>query len=434
MRCWLIEIGEPLPFDPGPPRLMRTGLIAEHLVHAGHQVVWWASRFSHTDRSIRPCADGDIQTKPGLVVRLLDGYHYQSSVGIKRMVHHRAVAAEFRRRSRSAQTPDVIICGVPTLELAAAAVNYGRINGIPVLLDLRDMWPDMFFEMVPRVSRPLARMLCQGILRDFSRTCRGASGLIGITDGFLAWGLTYAKRGRNSADRVVPHAYPSSQPTSDAQKAAGLMWDRLGVPDDNGHTFVISFIGSLSKRLSQQGHLQDAVAAASQLAVRYPNLKLVICGGGEDIKRWQRIATQQPNVVVSNQVNQAEVWTLLSRSTIGLVPYPNSFDFVNSIPNKVGEYLSMGLPIVSSLDGALGSFLRHHRCGESYRPGGVTELIDVFGQLHDDSVRIAQMSEAASVAYWSQLAADRVYPHFVKHVEEVVSSFKRARPPFAVSA
>lgn len=424
LRCWLIEIGEPLPIDPGPPRLMRTGLLAARLARAGHDVLWWASRFDHIRRRFRESQGADPVAGGDVSIRLLKGGGYVRSVSLSRLLHHRRVAAEFVALAPSYPKPDIILCCMPTLELAAEAVRYGKAHGVPVLLDLRDLWPDIFVEMMPRQLRAVGRVLIQPAARNFATTCAAASGLIAITSEFLEWGLGYAGRQQGGADRVVPHAYPAEVPPQSAVTRAEDFWNARGVlgsPD----SFLVTFVGTLSTRTARQGCLSDAFEAAGMLEQRCPRLKLVICGGGEAFPWLAKKASEYSNVIVPGQVDHAGVWTLLSRSSIGLVPYPNSPDFSRSIPNKVGEYLSMGLPVTSSLDGALGRFLREHSCGQVYPAGNSARLAELWARLYDDRPGWEQTSRRATEAYSAHLSADRVYSGLVAHLEYVAASYRR---------
>ena len=48
-------------------------------------------------------------------------------------------------------------------------------------------------------------------------------------------------------------------------------------------------------------------------------------------------------------VNKPEIWILMRIAQVGLAPYRSTEDFIISIPNKAIEYMSAGLPVISSL-------------------------------------------------------------------------------------
>ena len=66
----------------------------------------------------------------------------------------------FRRASRGESHPILIVAAIPSLEWAEAAVEFGRLRGIPVVIDVRDLWPDVFSECpAKRGGRSLGRFL-----------------------------------------------------------------------------------------------------------------------------------------------------------------------------------------------------------------------------------------------------------------------------------
>ena len=74
MRAWLITIGEPLPSDPGPPRLLRAGILASMMQTRGVEVTWWTSAFDHQRKAMR---EGQAAIAPqGHRMELLRGEPY----------------------------------------------------------------------------------------------------------------------------------------------------------------------------------------------------------------------------------------------------------------------------------------------------------------------------------------------------------------------
>ena len=49
-------------------------------------------------------------------------------------------------------------------------------------------------------------------------------------------------------------------------------------------------------------------------------------------------------------VDAAKIFVLMRRSAVGLDPLPDRYDFLATINNKAIEYMSAGLPVISSPD------------------------------------------------------------------------------------
>src|SRR5205823_44988 len=138
-----VQIGEELPFDPGPPRLLRTALLAAELCRRGHDVTLWNAGFNHQKKVMRPETGRKLLTPQGYRVALLAGRPYRKNISIARILSHRENARSFAAMTRDELPPDVMTCGLPSLEMADAATRYATDHGIPIALDCRDLWPDV---------------------------------------------------------------------------------------------------------------------------------------------------------------------------------------------------------------------------------------------------------------------------------------------------
>ena len=91
---------------------------------------------------------------------LLTGCGYQSDRSLRRLFHNRQTATEFARlTSLRKDSPDIIFAPVPILELAQASVYYGVQKNIPVIVDIRDLWPDVYLTMIPKAIHSIGRKL-----------------------------------------------------------------------------------------------------------------------------------------------------------------------------------------------------------------------------------------------------------------------------------
>ncbi len=418
MRVWLVTIGEPLPIDSANERLLRTGIVAEALVARGHDVVWWTSAFNHSLKSFRANEDRSIQLGPKLRLELLYGGGYRRNISIDRIRDHRRLAARFQELAASAPPPDIIQCSFPPVELSLAAVEFGRSKGIPVILDIRDLWPDVFWDVAPRVLRPVARFATQHWTRDVRRACAGASHIWGHAPAFVEWGLEHAGRAGTSHDRVFPHAYVDWQPSDAQRREAEATWDSLGVRRDDGST-TVCFTGTIG----HQFDMETVLDAAAQL--RAHPIRFVMCGTGDQLDRLRQRAAGLSNCIWPGWRTRFEIWTLLRRASIGLAPYIRRTDFLATIPNKAAEYFSANLPVALSLDeGLLHGLLHEYDCGFSYA-GNAAVLAEHLRRLHVDRDTLTRMSANARTLFDRRFRADIVYREMIDALETIAGASRR---------
>jgi hypothetical protein len=157
VRIWIATITEPLPCDGDDVRLHRVGTLARALVERGHNVLWWASTFDHFTRAQRFTTDTSVKSGSRLVLKLIRSPGYRSNVSASRLADHAYSAFRFVRLARHEDRPDVILACLPTLEMAAASCWIGGRLKVPVVVDVRDLYPDVFVEVFPKWMRPFVR-------------------------------------------------------------------------------------------------------------------------------------------------------------------------------------------------------------------------------------------------------------------------------------
>jgi hypothetical protein len=191
--------------DPGNPRQLRMSLIADALAERGNDVVWWSAAYHHTAKRYREAVSPVIAVRPRYEVRLLSGLSYRSNVSFRRLINHAQLGWRFRREARRPVPPDVVLCSFPIVELAWASVAYARQRRIPVIVDVRDLWPDILVDVAPRFARPLARLALTPMFRMARGALAGASAIVAVSSAYMSWALAYAHRSATPRDRVIPH-------------------------------------------------------------------------------------------------------------------------------------------------------------------------------------------------------------------------------------
>lgn len=418
MRIWLITVGEPLPVDGPDVRLYRTGILANLLVSRGHRVTWWSSAFDHTEKRQRSSGDTAIDLSENLRLILLHSVAYATNVSLSRIANHIGIARAFRRLAPQEPKPDLILASLPTLELALAAVKYGEQYQVPVVVDVRDLWPDIFVDLFPRPLQALARVILYPYTVIARRACRGAAAIIGITPAIVGWGLRYAGRPGTSRDKAFPLGYSSSEPSAEAVFKAGQFWRNHGIDEKTG--FIVCFFGAMGRQFD----LDTVIEAAKTVENTGADIRFVLCGKGDSHEHYKQLAASCSNVVFPGWVGASEIWTLMRMAKIGLAPYNSTPDFEMSIPNKVIEYFSAGLPIISSLQGVVANILLQYNCGMTYSRKNSVELANSIMYLHDNPEVLSEMSQNAGGLFKEKFIAENVYGELVSHLEDIANNYR----------
>ncbi|MDE2135778.1 MAG: glycosyltransferase [Alphaproteobacteria bacterium] len=394
MRIWLVTVGEPWPTDGDLPRLHRTGINAGFLAGQGHEIVSWSGTFDHASKTERTGHDVEFVPPQGYRQIGIHAGTYERNVSLKRIAYHRAVTRKFQQIAEKEQTPDIIVVSLTPLELARAAVAYGREANVPVVVDVRDMWPDIWAEKLPAALQPMRGLIFAPFYNDLKHAVRGATSLIGITESAIDWALSNAKRPRGPLDRAFPLVYQTERPAVDKITAAEKYWRSLGI-GNNPDTLVGCFFGTFTPRVDFETPLKAVSEMPEALRSR---VKLVLCGRGEDEALIRRYAEKTSQIVCHEWVHAPEIMALMQLSDFGLLPYRPTLDFVRSLPNKVFEYLNGGLPILTSLRGEVESLFDEYACGALYETQNPQSFAALVGKFVSERGQLAQLAEGARAA------------------------------------
>jgi glycosyltransferase involved in cell wall biosynthesis len=414
MNIWVIRDLEPLPTDPDDRRLMRTAMLCDALVEAGHEVTWFTSSFDHYRKRHRTRTDQSLRTPSGLAIEVLACRGYGRNVGPARVLHNRQFARRFAERYRGAtKRPELLLADIPTTEAAATVVRLGREAGIPTVVSVRDTWPDAFLSVLPPLVRPLALPM-QLVFDCQARFALGhATAVIGVSPRFLDWARRKGNRPDKAGDRVVPLGYVPVTLDAAAREAAA---ERLALPQSGT---VVAFVGSW-------GFSADlaTVAAAARLLAGRPDIRFVI---GGDTAGYETVAVSLralPNVTLAGWLDSSDIAALLERADIGLLPY--AAGATQGLPNKVYEYMAYGVHQVSTLGGEIAGLYAETGAGECIPPGDPAALAAVI------LARAARVRSAHERGDLRQLFADRfharhIYGEMARHVTGVAATYHLAR-------
>ena len=406
MKIWLIQTGEDIPLGNGI-RKLRTAVLAEELVRRGHQVTWWAASFSHLRKKWFEREKDRLVLDSGVNVELLHGRGYQSNVSMARVIDHRIVARQFKRRSIDMEQPDFVVCSLPPYDLAYQAAHYANRRSIPLIVDARDYWPDIFVDLAPVFLRPLIRLVLNSEFRLTREAFRAADSITAMSEDNLNWALSYCDREKNCTDRVFYLGFRAPQELSVDQPG----W--LRALDGR---FIVAFIGTFSKFHSP---LVLARAAAILQQDSRKDIAIVIAGAGGDIesKVKAEVAGLQ-NVTMPGWLDQSGIDILLSRAAIGVCPTSIDAKF---FPNKTFLYFSRGLPVLSAFQGELRRVLDGDGLGHYFHHNDATALANHIKAFCDDPTLHKKTRERVEQAFRERYDEKVVYADFADHIESLAA-------------
>ena len=413
LKVWVVQTGESLPTDDPTERPMRATQLARALIARGHEATVVSSAFWHQKKQHRATEFREERFHPRGTVVLVPSPGYRRHIGLARFHDHRQLAKAFRAVAARLPRPDAAIVGFPPIEIAWEAVKAARARGAAVLLDVKDQWPQIFWERLPVPLRPLGKAALTPLRLLAERSFREADGIISMSEPFLAWALARAGRPCRPSDGVFPFGVdmPRAPVVNSAMHDGG---DR------------IAFVGSITESFD----FATLIAGFRASAFCARGGRLVFCGTGDSLPAVRRLAAEHPRIEFRGWVRSDVIAEELSHSALGAAPYIDRGDFRMSIPNKICEYLAHGVPVLASDVGEGARLVRAHGTGTAYVPGSAESCAEcIDSATMRDLATTRAVRQRAHEVFKSEFLATEVYGRLVRHLERIVAAKRRGDAP-----
>lgn len=409
MNIWLFRWDEPLPFDQ-TARLRRAGLLATELLSRGHQVTWWTTNFNHFAKKLAFKPDEILQYKDNLTIVALKSLTYKRNASLVRLFSQRVSARHFQIMQRQFAKPDILIVHYPAIDLAYAAVRYAMKHNIPVIVDVRDMWPDTFIRLLPQVIRPLVQLFLWRSYQMKKYVFSKANVLISMSNDVLGWAVRTSSRQKSDLYRVFYLGAPRSSMNAEDIRPEIKQWLM-----NHQQCFVCAYIGTFGKSYS----LLSVIEAAKELLQSGDrSIVFILAGDGPDFTGIKQAADGLDSVFLPGWINSSEAAAILRQSKVALIPI-NDTTPEGVMCNKLFDYASSGVPVISSVDGEMRAFINQHQIGLFYQDKQVDQLILAVRALQQAPEKAAEMAGNSQKIFDEILNAEKIYFDYANLVETV---------------
>lgn len=414
MRFWTTVMGQRLE-DAHNTRSM---LLCAEMLRRGHEVTMWTSAYDHIAKEWRteylesggrPWVRAD-----GLVVRFMKGCGYRRNIGPQRFADHWLAARDFLRQAGSCPRPDAIVASIPDHFTAASAVKFGRRVGASVIVDVRDKWPDVFFDAAPSgVARSVARIVLCGETARARRALKGAQAILGMMKSMRDWGVALAGRPAGSDDRIF---YLTTSPKNfdldllQAQPTAAV----VPVIDAVRGRTVFTFVGTFN-RTQHPLLLIDALdLLASDPRYKPQELAFIIGGDGIGADELRARAAAHANVWLPGWLNSEMIAGVLRASDVGmlLTNFPTP-----AFNNKAFSYIASGLPIINCATGDLAELVEQEGVGLNVMGGSPASVAEAILALASDPEQRSAQAARMRALFNMRFERESNYSAYADHIE-----------------
>jgi glycosyltransferase involved in cell wall biosynthesis len=410
MNVWLINPYGPIPGERW--RDYRFTLLGRALAKRGHKVIWWTANFSHHFKQFRSENWRDMAIEPGFTIRLVPTTGYVKNIGIGRVRFEVMYAKNLYQSATKLMRPDCIVGIDPSQIVGWISARLARIFNVPLILDVFDLWPELFVLALPRLLRPVAPIVFSPLYLLRRSNLQRAAAITALCE-------TYLQVARKQAPKVASGLYKTIfngiNVIAFREAASDASMFNVNVTKQPGEIWAV-YAGSLGINYD----VHTLLLAALELEKRSRSIRLWIAGDGPlriDVTEFIE-ANHLTQLVYLGKLEPHDLARFYTACDIGICAYAPGSNV--AMPDKAYDYMAAGLPIVNSLRGELENFLHDHQIGVQYKAGDPTSLASALESLAVDKGRRLMM---ARNAYDAAMEFDQnvQYLKFVDLVERVIA-------------
>lgn len=276
------------------------------------------------------------------------------------------------------EKPDVIYTSSPDLFVAFFAMLFGRKHKIPVVMEVRDFWPESIvaYQKMSKYN-PIIKILYK--LEKWMY--KQADELIFLVEG---WEEYFKNKGW---DKIIDtskctHISNGVDITEFQNNEKNYQIQDADLEDTN--SFKLIYMGSIR----YVNNLQTLIDAAKVMKARgFENIKILIYGDGTQREELERECQKHElDVVFKGQIEKKYIPYILSKADVNLVNVKQSnLKEYGCSWNKLFEYMASGKPILSTAPVAYDLITRYHL--------GIAKEFKTAEEFADSIVAISQMTE-----------------------------------------
>lgn len=412
MRVWLMRASELMPVVDGNDHLLRMGLLGEKLSEKSHDVTWFASTFNHFKKKQYSDIDTIVDVADNYRLNLIKTPSYKKNISISRIINHKVLAIKLKRKIKNMEIPDLIFASFPTIEMAYEAIKYGKKNNVPVIVDVRDLWPDTFKHNLHGIIKMLSFPFVWYLEKKTHYIMKNAYSITSISSLMLNWALEKGKRIKTENDEFFYIGYKSKSIDNVDKKKLSFQ-----IKLKKNKSYVCFFA-----TINNQFNYSLIVDVAKKLENK--NIDIIVCGQGPKLEMFQSLSKTKgvDNILFLGWQEKANLDYILDHSIAGFAPYNDTFDFQMSVSNKFAEYLSHSLPVVITSSGYMKQLIYENKIG--FASDNVDELCNFFVNISKNEKLRNELSNNAIELYRKMFDADIIYEEMSNFLEKICKEYE----------
>lgn len=410
-NVWIFQTGEPVHSDTENTRKMRAINLANKLNENNYKVTLWTTDFYHQKKIHRHGSFKKIYFSDNLEIRFIPSPGYKKNISLKRLYDHLVLGFNlYALLNKENKVPDIAFIGYPPIETAFIFGRWLKNNNVPFIVDVKDMWPEIFLKGFPHRIIWLGKLMFFPYFFLSKKVISYATGISSMTSAMLDRYASKSGKQKSKFNKVF--RLTSERSVGSPEKQSIEWWAKKKVKIDQP---IILFIGSFMSVFN--------FTDIQKVAEINPGIQFVLAGDGDYLSEVKKSFEELENVFFPGWILENEVKAISLYATAFIAPYERIENFLLNFPNKIVDSLKYGKPIITSLHGEVGKLIKANNIGFLYEDH--KDLNKIIIKLVNDKSLQREMSENASNLYNREFEFNSVYGDFVNHLEWVYDNWEK---------
>lgn len=365
---------------PDMPSGTRSYEMAKRLVAAGHEVEMITSWRKQTNQK------GWYQENiDGINVHWFPNFYSNNMSFKERIRSFMRFAYAATTKAASFKDADIIFATSTPLTIAIPAVSASKLLKIPMVFEVRDLWPEIPIA-IGALKNPLAKTLAKQLEKW---AYNNSSAIIALSPG-MKEGIV--KTGYPSSQvAVIPNSSDNKEFVPDPKKAKKIRDDRSWLGDSP----LLIYTGTFGK-INGVGYM---VELAQELKKLNSNIKILLVGDGAEknlvVSRAKSAGVFEENIFYENRIPKKDIPALLSAATMASALFIDLPQMRPNSANKFFDALASGTPVFLNYGGWMHELVNKHSCGVA---GWKMSIQDVAKELNDKMNNYTWLDQAGKSA------------------------------------
>ena len=346
----------------------------------------------------------------GVKVERVKTYIAANKGVIKRMLNFTTYFASALLASLRLPKADVVIATSPQIFAGYVGVWYKRLRRVPLVIEIRDIWPESMFAVGAKVPR-IGIWALERIEKAMYKNC---DRLVTVGEGYR---LRLREKGVPEEKMSVVMNGTDLAVYSPREKNAALL-KQFGLEGK----FVVSYIGTVGMACGLDCVLDAAEKVKSKVEVEQQNVVFVIVGDGAARVQLEEEAKRRglTNVVFTGRQPKSSMPDWVASSDASLVHLKKTELFTTVMPSKIFESAGCKRPIIMGVDGFAKKLVLDAEAGLDMTPESAESLVECVKKLADDPALCCKLGENAYNNIAKVYNRDQQAEDYLKTLKEMI--------------